>query len=556
MLYVCIYVAPWTCEPRHFVPLYVPTCSGMTIKLNLNLNLDDLASSTPDPEPSPPSPRCAEPMPEPTNDGEPEPTATDKPSPHGATVLRITAEPELLIMSDQVREQATTPTMREKAVDSKSVERSSAPCTVAEGELNVDLGLLDFKGEFMDVYADLPPLLPPSPEPSVSPVPTSSPERASVPKIGPERASVPEISTEKAPVSPSCPESDSVPELRPERAPVPEFGPDRAPVPEFSPKRASVPNSSPERAPVPTYSPEKAAVPTSGPERASDSKPGVSKMPTHPPAPASASSTSVVWQPLCSPSAHNLYGASSVGLPVSIVGVTGESLASVSSLLSAVAHQSTGSAGLPRPSGSTLVCRWPSVISGLHSSGCASSVDSTVGHHYGCGLGPAWLLLLQVLLGSSCSKPHLSPPWLLPPSSPPGTLSASLLLGAPPPPEPPPKFPPVPPSVVSSVRGCAFREGAICKNYGLSVCVILPMCSPWPSFPMCDCSCDSPVSCQLPHVVLSAPMFPCPLLNVNFLLHVCSCLPCVTTVRTIKDCCSYLSFVSTFLAPLRRQAWQ
>ncbi len=39
VLYVCIYVAPWTREARHFVPLYVPTCSGMTIKLNLNLTL-------------------------------------------------------------------------------------------------------------------------------------------------------------------------------------------------------------------------------------------------------------------------------------------------------------------------------------------------------------------------------------------------------------------------------------------------------------------------------------------------------------------------------------
>ncbi len=37
MLHVCIYVAPWTREARHFIPLYVPTCSGMTIKLNLNL---------------------------------------------------------------------------------------------------------------------------------------------------------------------------------------------------------------------------------------------------------------------------------------------------------------------------------------------------------------------------------------------------------------------------------------------------------------------------------------------------------------------------------------
>ncbi len=39
VLYICIYVAPWFCEARHLIPLYVHTCSGMTIKLNLNLNL-------------------------------------------------------------------------------------------------------------------------------------------------------------------------------------------------------------------------------------------------------------------------------------------------------------------------------------------------------------------------------------------------------------------------------------------------------------------------------------------------------------------------------------
>ncbi len=44
------------------------------------------------------------------------------------------------------------------------------------------------------------------------------------------------------------------------------------------------------------------------------------------------------------------------------------------SLLSAVAHLSTGSAGLPRPSGSALVCHRPSCASGLHSSSCASSL--------------------------------------------------------------------------------------------------------------------------------------------------------------------------------------
>ncbi len=48
--------------------------------------------------------------------------------------------------------------------------------------------------------------------------------------------------------------------------------------------------------------------------------------------PVPASSTAVVWQPLCSPLAHHLYGASFAGLPSSIVTMAGESLASASSL--------------------------------------------------------------------------------------------------------------------------------------------------------------------------------------------------------------------------------
>ncbi len=45
-----------------------------------------------------------------------------------------------------------------------------------------------------------------------------------------------------------------------------------------------------------------------------------------------------------------------------------------SSLLSAMARQSTRSAGLPRPSGSALVCCRPSAASGLHSSGYTLSL--------------------------------------------------------------------------------------------------------------------------------------------------------------------------------------
>ncbi len=106
---------------------------------------DDLARSTPDPVPSPPSPRCAERMPEPTADGEPEPATTDKPSSHGATVLRIAMEPEPLMTSVKVREPATEPDTWENAA-----ERSSAPCIVAEGELIIQLGLLDMEGDLID----------------------------------------------------------------------------------------------------------------------------------------------------------------------------------------------------------------------------------------------------------------------------------------------------------------------------------------------------------------------------------------------------------------------
>ncbi len=111
---------------------------------------DDLARSTPDPVHSPPSPHCAERMPEPTADGEPEPVVTDEPSSHRVTVLRIAAEPEPMMTSIKVREPATEPATWKNAADSESVERSSAPCIVAEGELNIQLGLLDMEGDLID----------------------------------------------------------------------------------------------------------------------------------------------------------------------------------------------------------------------------------------------------------------------------------------------------------------------------------------------------------------------------------------------------------------------
>ncbi|KAL0167883.1 hypothetical protein M9458_036105, partial [Cirrhinus mrigala] len=91
-------------------------------------------------------------------------------------------------------------------------------------------------------------------------------------------------------------------------------------------------------------------------------------------------------------------------------------------------------------SGSSAASRPPGVVS-PSSSMAPPSVGSTVGHHHCCGLGPVWLLLLQVppvislasyavwsTLDSVCRHP-------------PGYPSSS---------EPPPKFPPTPPSVVST----------------------------------------------------------------------------------------------------------
>ncbi len=111
---------------------------------------DDDTSLTPDLEPSLPSPHSAEHKPEPTGDGEPEPAATDDPSPVTATVLRIASEPEP-VTSDQVWEPTTELAMGKSVMDSESAEGSSAPCTMAEVELNSE--------DNMGIYADMPPLL-------------------------------------------------------------------------------------------------------------------------------------------------------------------------------------------------------------------------------------------------------------------------------------------------------------------------------------------------------------------------------------------------------------
>ncbi len=308
---------------------------------------------------------------------------TDKPSQHGATELRIATELEWFMTSDQVRELATMPTTRETAVDSESAERSSAHCTMAEGELIEDLELRvcgficrpapsppSFVRAFCQSCPHVKPreaAIPtsdpgkatvPESNPEMVPISTSSPEKdyvpelrperasvtesspegASIPKSGPERASDPEGGPKRALVREYGPERASVPMLGPKRTSVPEFGPERVSVTKIAPERASVTEFSPEMAPVPElgseralvpeFGLERAPVPKSSPKRARNPEPNTERASvpkfgtgrtfapdcSHEspeakkcPPTLSLASTAVTWQPLCSPSDHDLF---------------------------------------------------------------------------------------------------------------------------------------------------------------------------------------------------------------------------------------------------------
>ncbi|KAI2650866.1 Gag polyprotein [Labeo rohita] len=113
---------------------------------------------TPDPVPSPPSPRSMEYKPEPTTDGESKPSSTVEP-----------------ITSDQVREPVTSLAM-EFSVEHEDAEESLDHCTSTDGELKLELGQMDLINFDEDIYADMPPLIPPSSELLVDPEPSVCPD--------------------------------------------------------------------------------------------------------------------------------------------------------------------------------------------------------------------------------------------------------------------------------------------------------------------------------------------------------------------------------------------
>ncbi len=178
-----------------FVEWVLVSC-GLVLTVDI---ADDHTSPTSDPEPSPRLPCCAEPQPEPTADGEPDPTATNKPSPKRATELNIASES---VTSDQLQEPATGHATVDDVREHEGLEESPAHCTTAEGELLLDS--VDLIDSDLDLYVDMPILLPPSYELSVFPelsvCPVSAKEAIYELSVYPELFICPVATTEVVPL--------------------------------------------------------------------------------------------------------------------------------------------------------------------------------------------------------------------------------------------------------------------------------------------------------------------------------------------------------------------
>ncbi|KAL1265184.1 hypothetical protein QQF64_003211 [Cirrhinus molitorella] len=177
-----------------------------------------------------------------------------------------------------------------------------------------------------------------------------------------------------------CPEQRAaVPMSCPQRDPISPYSPERAPISLYSPKRAPVPTFSPERAPVPKSSQERASAPKGSPESVEDHKCSVRLL--HP-----------LWlgNPNPNPTLVFCRPGSTAAFQVHASMVVAG--ASTSALwIITLAHRLSISA-----SGSSTAVGRPLGVVSSSSSMAPPSVCSTVGCHHGCGLGPAWLLLLQV----------------------------------------------------------------------------------------------------------------------------------------------------------------
>lgn len=106
-----------------------------------------------------------------------------------------------------------------------------------------------------------------------------------------------------------------------------------------------------------------------------------------------------------------------------------------------------------------------------------------------------------------------------------------------------------------------YLDSLFCPAYGLSVCVFLPMCSLWASFSsswlvICFTCVSLIYPCFMLYLKCSLPLVSLSGLESLCCATVVSSQPCITLGLFIEDFCSYLSCVSTFLAPLHRQSRQ
>ncbi|KAL0199245.1 hypothetical protein M9458_007785, partial [Cirrhinus mrigala] len=401
-----------------------------------------------DPEPSQSPPRPAEYQPEPTDDGELQPATTSMPSRKGATEQLITTEPELHEPSDQVCEPATTTTTGECKMEQVRAMESSAHCTTAGSELEIDSGnLIDFStealennsGDLIDFFTEIstchvipawmesPPTLPLLPmstsvcAPLSPDSPSAHPQSSTCAVGSPRVCQLPSASGLEDPSSPP-PASESRTPPRPS---------DPA-----APPRLSAPSSpsSPIGPPAPPGSLVFPAPPWSVvvPSSPQDSVPLAAPRHSVPPAPTDSS------LPLAQP-------------PSSVAPAPPRTSGSPPTPWSPEPRAS------PWPSGSSV----SPCIFGSPSPPRApppAAPPLSVGPLELSALPPPWLLppsappwvdimaAVWVFLCFSSFGSLLSPPWLLPPSSPPWTTPSQLwnssfvlLPGVRPPPKPPPK---------------------------------------------------------------------------------------------------------------------
>ncbi|KAL0154071.1 hypothetical protein M9458_050624, partial [Cirrhinus mrigala] len=379
--------------PRESFAAYV---EWVLVSCNSSLTVDfadDDTSPTLDPEPGQPSPQFAEHEPEPTVDREPEPSVTEEPSPKGAKELRITPEPEP-VTSNQVREPATMHTREEVTVECKDANEGPAHCTSAEGEQYLDLGLIFLEQDLInfseDVYEDMPALLPPSKLPDCLDFPPTLP------------LSIVSAASVLPPLSPGSPSAHPQPtisvvgSLQVCQSPSVSWLEDPSSPPPAS-ESQTLPRSSDPAAPP------RLSAPSSPPSPVGPPAPLGSLVPLAPP-----------WSVVVPPSPQD---SAPPALPCRSIppALLGSSLPPAPPL-SSVAPVPLRTSGAPPPPRSPEPWAPP-------------SVGSTVGWHDGCGLGLAWLLLLQVPPEFSLAPPSvittLDFVYCPPPGSPSATRASS-----------------------------------------------------------------------------------------------------------------------------------